>query len=173
MTDGEPASDTAAQGYSGAAGVLASVTAALWAGIGIGTSLIAAPAKFQAPSLSLPAALEIGRVTFRLSGYAEYSCVGVLTIACLIAAPKAGLRWLAVPIGALLLQRHWLLPVLDAHTLAIIHGALLPTTQYHKLYILLELAKIAALGLLAYRMARPRSSQSHGFNAGPCSSQHE
>ena len=38
--------------------------ALVWAGVAIGGSLIATPAKFQAPSLSMTTALEVGRAQF-------------------------------------------------------------------------------------------------------------
>lgn len=36
----------------------------LWAGVLIGVSFLAAPAKFAAPSLSLPVAMDVGRQEF-------------------------------------------------------------------------------------------------------------
>jgi hypothetical protein len=36
----------------------------LWAGVVIGVSFLAAPAKFAAPSLSLPVAMDVGRQEF-------------------------------------------------------------------------------------------------------------
>ena len=38
----------------------------IWAGIIFGVSLLATPAKFLAPDLSLTEALQVGRVTFRV-----------------------------------------------------------------------------------------------------------
>jgi hypothetical protein len=38
----------------------------LWAGLSAGVAFLATPAKFMAPSLSLPVALDVGRHTFRV-----------------------------------------------------------------------------------------------------------
>ncbi len=36
----------------------------IWAGVALGVAFVATPAKFLAPSLSLPVALDVGRHTF-------------------------------------------------------------------------------------------------------------
>jgi hypothetical protein len=43
----------------------------LWAGVLIGVSFLAAPAKFNAPGLSLPVAMQIGRQEFGALNCAE------------------------------------------------------------------------------------------------------
>jgi hypothetical protein len=48
----------------GAVGILPMLLAALlllWAGVLLGVSVLAAPAKFAAPRLTLPVALDVGR----------------------------------------------------------------------------------------------------------------
>lgn len=42
------------------------IVSLVWAGMIVGVSGLATPAKFVAPSLNLPIALEVGRVTFQV-----------------------------------------------------------------------------------------------------------
>ena len=55
-----------------AAGAL--ILATFWAGIVIGVSFIATIAKFDAPSLTLPVALDVGRHTFAPLARIEWGC---------------------------------------------------------------------------------------------------
>jgi hypothetical protein len=51
---------TKSQGWT----VCALIAAILWLGLLLGVSFLATPAKFLAPSLALPVALDVGRHTF-------------------------------------------------------------------------------------------------------------
>ena len=134
----------------------------LWAGILIGVSFLAAPAKFNAPSLSLPVAMDVGRQEFGALNLVE-SGFAVLCLA-LAALTRAGrLVWLALAGAALVvaLQALCLLPVLDARAVLIIEGATPPAAPWHALYITLEVLKLLALlvaGWLAlWRLRTPVS----------------
>ncbi len=59
---------------------LVSTFAALWAGTVLGGSLIAAPAKFQAPSLTRAVALDVGRMQFYWLGIAEMALCALLLV---------------------------------------------------------------------------------------------
>lgn len=129
----------------------------VWAGVVAGASFLATPAKFLAPGLDMPVALEVGRVTFRALGAAE---AGLLALAALIAAGRRPmdwrrLRWPAA-LGALLaLQYGVLLPMLGAHTDQVMDGASDGRPgSLHWLYVLAEAAKLGLL--LALGLLRPR-----------------
>ena len=69
----------------------------IWAGLSVGVAFLATPAKFLAPSLSLPVALEIGQQTFRVYSGAEFALLvllmvlGVWSKACgLTGQPRSG-----------------------------------------------------------------------------------
>jgi hypothetical protein len=133
-----------------------------WAGMLVGVSFLAAPAKFMAPSLSLPVAMEIGREEFHVLNVAE-------TVCALVALALAGLGrpgrviWLGIAVAAVLvpMQGLWLLPLLDARAETIIQGGTPPAAPWHSLYIAAEVLKLLALlatGWLVLRRLQSPSS---------------
>lgn len=123
--------------------------ACLWAGIVIGGSLIAAPAKFEAPSLTLETALEVGRAQFLWLGFAEAAICAVY-LALLVSDARA--RWLVAVWPAILLavQRLAVMPALDARTLQVIAGDAVGPSSLHLVYVALELAKLLALAAVGF-----------------------
>ena len=137
---------------------LPSATALIWSGVALGGSLIATPAKFQAPSLTMPTALEVGRAQFQWVGLGE-ALLCVVLIAAVFTVGKLDWRLAAVPVVLFAIQRLAVMPSLDARTLQVIAGADVGPSSLHIVYIVLEVAKFAALltagiwGLAA--LARP------------------
>ncbi|MEZ5981006.1 MAG: hypothetical protein R3C54_01705 [Parvularculaceae bacterium] len=128
---------------------IAPALALLWAGIVLGGSLIAAPAKFQAQSLSLPVALDVGRAQFLWIGMAE----GALCAAFLAAQSLAGgVNWkfAAIPVFLLLVQRFIIMPPLDARTLQFIAGQSVGESQLHLVFIAMEIIKLLVLFAIAW-----------------------
>ena len=85
---------------------------------------LATPAKIIAPSLSLPIALEVDRVTFQVFSNVEW-------ISAFFGLSITSVGWrfpafcwivLAVVVVLLILQAVWLLPALDARVSAVIAG---------------------------------------------------
>lgn len=129
--------------------------AIIWLGMLLGVSFIATPVKFQAPSLSLPVALEIGRATFSLFSRIEWGVAILLLLsisACrhktLSAALGTGL------VAILIVQSFWLLPILDARIEAIISEMPIPDDWHHVLYIGIEITKTAILVWLSIHLLR-------------------
>lgn len=125
--------------------------ALVWLGIVVGVSFLATPIKFAAPSLDLPTALEVGRVTFRLLARVEW----ILAAALAVAAWRCGVRpawsvWLTIAI--LVLEAAWLMPALGVRTDAIRAGVAVPPSQLHTLFIAAELTKCIALAHAAVVM---------------------
>ena len=118
----------------------------LWAGVLIGISFLAAPAKFNAPSLTLPVAMEVGRQEFGILNRVEIG-FAVLTLALAAYLRPGRLIWLALAIAALVVavQALWLLPVLDARALSIIQGETPQPAPWHMVYIVIEVGKLLAL----------------------------
>lgn len=127
----------------------------LWIGTLLGVSFLATPAKFLAPSLTLPVALDIGRQTFAVFNKIEW--VYVVVCALLIAiGPRNRIGSAALITVAMLsaLQMGWLLPELDVRVGTIIAGGRPPASPLHHLYIVAEVAKLIMLGMVAVTAAQ-------------------
>lgn len=129
----------------------ASVVASLvWVGMVIGVSFLATPVKFQASSLSLPVALEVGKVTFGLFTKVEWLLAGSLLAAAIVPRASGMILFLSVPIvGAVVVQSLWLLPVLDDRIDAVIGGYPKPPSWHHLVYALVEGLKVVMLASVA------------------------
>lgn len=97
----------------------------LWAGVLIGGSLIAAPTKFQVEDLTLPVALQVGRVQFQGVLIAELACMAAIIV--LLAASKAAWRTpflatIALAFALLGIQHLAMMPILQARSEQIIAG---------------------------------------------------
>jgi hypothetical protein len=131
----------------------------LWAGVLIGVSFLAAPAKFSAPSLSLAVAMDVGRQEFGVLNLVEIG-LAVVTLALFALARPSHVVGLGLAVAAVVVavQALWLLPVLDARALLIIQGEAPPAAPWHTLYVVLEASKLLILlvaGWLALRSLRP------------------
>jgi len=146
--------------------------ALLWAGLSFGVAFVATPAKFLAPTLTLPVALDVGRQTFRLYNHVE---LGLSLVAVLLALSATTRRrhalGFAVPILLVLVQALWLMPALDARTLLIQAGQPAPPSHLHTVYIAVEAVKILALLAAAtFVSARTRNlsaSRGHAWMTMP------
>lgn len=142
------------------ANAAAASVALFWLGMLVGVSFLATPVKFQAPSLDLPVALDVGRVTFALFSRIEW-IPAVLLLAVVVLPRLSGWVIAAAMVAVALLAAEffWLLPVLDARVEAIIAGEPLPSSTYHFLYASAEVVKallLLAIGLGSLlRLASP------------------
>lgn len=119
----------------------------------VGVSFLATPVKFAAPSLGLPTALEVGRVTFALFAKVEWVlCALLIGAAVMVPSRRVGLRLVALACLPVLLaiQVFWLLPALDIRVGQIIAGDAIPTTSHHLLYIALEATKALLLVAVSF-----------------------
>ncbi len=131
----------------------------LWAGVLIGVSFLAAPAKFNAPGLSLPVAMEVGRREFGALNLAEIA-LAVMSLALAAYARPERTIWLGLGLAALIVvvQWLWLLPVLDARAELIIRGETPEPAPWHALYMGAEVVKLLALVVIGWlALWRPRS----------------
>lgn len=124
--------------------------AALWAGFLMGVSGLATLAKFHAGSITLPVALDVGRVTFAALEKAEFVFLGVLVLLVIAAGltlPRLGLI-IVLALGRLA-QSIWLLPVLSGRVEAILKGLPWMPGVEHRWYVAIEGGKILVLLLFA------------------------
>lgn len=139
----------------------------LYLGLILGVSFLATPVKFSAPSLSLPVALDVGRVTFSLFHMVEWGMVALLVLITFSApAPfhRSTLQsCLVLGLAAILLvDGLWLLPHLSERVQAIIDGAPPAPSPHHALYAGLELIKTGLLLGLAQRQLAALSRKPAG-----------
>lgn len=133
----------------------------LWAGILLGVSFIATPAKFLAPSLPLAQALDVGRWTFHVLALIEWGLVALFAGLVILGRPPREVRYTVLgsllAIGVVLaVETFASRPILDARVARIIEGQSLEPRSLHNLYIGLEIVKLAlilAAGVLWGRVA--------------------
>ncbi len=120
----------------------------------LGVSFIATPAKFLAPSLPRPAALDVGHHTFRVFGLIEI----ILALALGLGRTEPRPRLMArAPAAIVLAQGAWLRPRLAQRTRQVTAGNAPSSSSWlHTLYVAGEVVKLAVL-LAAGFTAKPRS----------------
>ena len=123
--------------------------AGLWAGVVLGGSLVAAPAKFEAQSLTLEVALDVGRAQFFWIGVTEVLICAALLVSLAFAAGRRW-RWALAAAALLAFQRLILMPPLDARTLQIIAGEPVSENSLHTVFIVGEVVKFLLLAAMAY-----------------------
>lgn len=117
-----------------------------WFGMTAGVSLLSTTARFSAPLVTRPVALDIGRVTFEWLNKAELVALVLLLI--VVRASGRSREWWAI-VGALVLiviaQSVWLLPELAARTDMVTSGIEPPPSPAHAIYSISELVKLGIL----------------------------
>jgi hypothetical protein len=126
----------------------------LWFGLLVGVCFVAVPVKFAAPSLSLPVALDVGRVTFALFNDIEWVMLALTVIVVVFSGPRA-LPAMATAFLALILcvQTAWFLPALDARVTMIMAGGVPSPSSYHLYYIAADVLKAGVLLAMAWAQA--------------------
>lgn len=111
-----------------------------------GLSLLATPARFQAPMISRSDAMELGAFIFALLNKAEF--VALILLLIVVRVSGRSRRWWAV-CGILTLilvaQSAWLIPELTLRGQMVADGRELPASIAHAAYSSLELTKLALL----------------------------
>lgn len=123
----------------------------VWAGLVLGVSFLATPAKFRSRGLSRPVALDVGRHTFAVLGWVELGFAATVGLAAAFSAVlhPAWLLAAQVPAAIVLAQILWLRPRLDARTQRVIEGATLLPSPLHLAFIGSETLKLCSLLILA------------------------
>ena len=133
-----------------------------WAGVLFGVSFLATPAKFSAPSLELPVAIEVGRVTFRLLNRAEIVLALGAAAVAFGGRARTSMRAMVLAAAALVaLETLWLLPVLGARSDIVIQGGAPPPSSLHTVYIAADVAKFFLLiagAVVALQLERSTNS---------------
>ena len=129
---------------------VAAFIALAWLGMLVGVSFLATPVKFQATSLELPVALEVGKVTFAAFSVVEWGLsLGLVITTFFPKASRITVVLSATVVMIVTLQALWLLPALDTRVAAVIAGMPLTPSFHHTIYATFEVAKALALAAIA------------------------
>ncbi|WP_225733326.1 hypothetical protein [Pseudoclavibacter sp. CFCC 14310] len=126
----------------------------LWLGMILAISFVEAPLKFQAPGITIPLGLGIGRLVFTALNIVEIA-LALATVVTLLVARRSsaihelrarGLTWsLVAAVGVLLLKVVWVRPLLNARSDVIVAGGDPGPSLLHSAYVVLECLQVAAL----------------------------
>jgi len=130
---------------------LASAVTFTWLGMVLAISFLEAPLKFQAPGITVPLGVGIGRLVFRALNISEGVLAVVLLVSVLLRPDLVIWPVVAACVvlaaGALLLR-----PRMDRRVLAGRTASTMPRHSLHRWYILLELIKVVLLVLVGIRL---------------------
>lgn len=118
----------------------------VWLGMVLAISFIEAPLKFQAPGVTIPIGLGIGRLVFRALNAVEAAlAVGVIIAGIMGGAPNDVAVLTACAVVILAVQLAVVRPRLNRRSDRILAGEDLPRSREHLYYVALETAKVIAL----------------------------
>lgn len=128
----------------------------IWFGCIGAISFMEAPLKFQAPNITIPLGLGIGRIVFQMLNKIEIVFAILLVISFFLKRPKTKFPFYAfgVIFVLLLLETFWLLPVLDARATEVINGTAAPMSNSHFIYIAFDAVKFLLLFALGVSLTK-------------------
>ena len=128
----------------------------IWFGLIGGISFMEAPLKFQAPNITIPLGLGIGRIIFFTLNKIEIFLAILMLVSLVKIKPKRKFPLIAFGIIAflLILETVWLLPVLDARAIEVINGTNAPFSNAHYIYIAFDAVKFILLFALGASIAK-------------------
>ena len=127
---------------------IAIVSVFLWIGFVCAISFMEAWLKFQAPGITLPLGLGIGRLVFSMLNKVEWVFALAIVIQLVIhKAPPLSAKTITflVPLLLLFIQTLWLLPALDARAEMYIQDTTPPASNLHFYYAGAEVIKVICL----------------------------
>jgi len=133
---------------------IAIATVFVWIGFIGAISFMEAWLKFQAPGVTLPIGLGIGRLVFSALNKMEWGCLIIIlyTLFPFKTLSKKIFVFVGISAGLLLLQTLWTLPILDQRALAFINETPPPSSKIHLVHVISELFKVIALFILGIQL---------------------
>jgi len=134
----------------------------VWFGMTAGISLLEAPVKFSAPTLTRPVALDVGRVVFEALNTAELVALIILLLLVRLSG-KARELWAycAAITLIVMVQSIWLLPLLSSRAELIVAGTEPAPSIAHAAYATTELLKLLLLLILGFHSMMNKPTQAH------------
>ena len=119
-----------------------------WLWLIIAVSFLETPLKFQVPGMTLPIALELGKTMFGISTNIQLGLMILVFFNFFLNPSK--LNKFIIFTGVLLalilvLEKFWMLPILDARADVLATGKGLPPTPLHNYFIYAECIKVILL----------------------------
>lgn len=116
-----------------------------WLGLMLSISFLETPLKFQVPSMTLPVALELGKLMFGVSTNIQLLLAGAVTLNFLLVKRylTAGIiiSYILLVI-LLLLEKFWMLPILNVRADMLASGKAVQPTSLHDYFIYAEVGKL-------------------------------
>lgn len=142
--------------------------ACFWLGLVLAVSFLETPLKFQVRGMTLPIALELGKIMFGISTNIQMVLIVIMGFSFLFNKEKLNIKLLinffllALILG---LEKFWMLPILDARADVLASGKGLPPTPLHDYFIYAEVLKLILLiALPIFQLERKRQDKTHVFN---------
>lgn len=124
----------------------------VWFGLTAGISLLEAPVKFTAPTITREIAVDVGRVVFLALNRAEMIALILLLVLIRISGSSRRLWAAWAPLTLIMIaQTAWLLPELAERSKMVVVGLDPGPSIAHGAYAVLELTKLALLLFLGFR----------------------
>ncbi|WP_420732955.1 hypothetical protein [Brevibacterium luteolum] len=131
------------------------VIPAIWLGLIIAIDLIEAPLKFQAPGITIPLGLGIGRLVFTAMNIVE-GILALMLITAVVTTRQIRPAWtlLATIAGLLIVKVALVRPLLNARTEAVLAGTAEAGSSVHLIYIALDAVLFCVLAAFTWVQAR-------------------
>ena len=132
----------------------------LWIGFVCAISFMEAWLKFQAPGITLPLGLGIGRIVFNALNKVEW--VFAIAIASNLLSSKGQLisfnnLLYFMPATLLIIQTIWLLPALDVRAEMHIQGQHVSASNLHFYYVAMEAVKVCCLSIFGITLFKSQT----------------
>ena len=134
---------------------IAQISVFLWLGFVGAISFMEAWIKFQAPGITVPLGLGIGKLVFGALNIMEWVfaiCIGLNLFLTKNHIFKRVEIYYLIPFFLLFLQTIWLLPFLDDRAAEVITGKELPTSFLHYYYVVFEIIKVVCLFIFGIKL---------------------
>ena len=128
----------------------------IWFGMIGAISFMEAPLKFQAPGITLPLGLSVGRLIFFVLNKIEIILAAIFFVSILGGRTigRTATIVFGVIVLILALETIWLLPALDIRAEQVIAGTAQPFSSLHLFYIVFDAVKFILLFILGTLMFR-------------------
>lgn len=120
----------------------------IWLGFVGAISFMESWLKFRAPGIDVTLGLGIGRLIFKALNRVEWVCLLlILSFHFWTMTSNTILGWsiIAVLASIIVIQTFWLLPLLDSRADLVLKKEPLPASNFHFVYVFLEILKVAIL----------------------------